>query len=88
MLEWTIVILFPLTDINIGLRIILFLPCLWIYSQDRKLVHMFLPYTWLFVNGIICIVKLAYLINYKYAQELEWMIDIASFVSVMCQVYL
>jgi hypothetical protein len=71
-----------------GLRIVFFLPYIWQYRNDKRMLHPTLPLLWQLAN--LCVIA-AKTVNYIYQHEnssAQWSLVALSAVSVVCQVTL
>ena len=69
-----------------GLRVVFFLPYIWQYRNDKRMLHPTLPLLWQLAN--LCVIA-AKTVNYIYQHEsssAQWSLVALSAVSVLCQV--
>jgi hypothetical protein len=70
----------------LGLRIFLFLPYIWLYYHDRRLVLAQAPYFWHTLNFTLLIIKSCWEISHQTWDLFLWYILLGSTISVFCQV--
>ena len=70
----------------LGLRIFFFVPYIWLFQQDRRLYFAMIPYCWHIINILIISLKASYDLYERSWSMVEWLLLLASVLSVFCQV--